>query len=194
MKKVGLYFGTFNPIHVGHLIIANHMAEYSDLDEVWFVVTPRSPHKQKQSLLDNHHRYELVYMAVEDYPKLRASDIEFKLSQPNYTVHTLAHISEKYPDKEFCLIMGEDNLKSFHKWKNYETILEHHNLYVYPRIGGGKVKNQFRDHPKVHRVDAPVIQISATLIREGIKQNKNVAPMLPQGVWKYIDEMNFYRR
>ena len=194
MKKVGLYFGTFNPIHVGHLIIANHMAEYSDLDEVWFVVTPRSPHKQKQSLLDNHHRYELVYRAVEDYPKLKASNIEFKLSQPNYTVHTLAHISEKYPDKEFCLIMGEDNLKSFHKWKNYETILEHHNLYVYPRIGGGKVKNQFRDHPKVHRVDAPVIQISATLIRDGIKQDKNVATMLPQAVWKYIDEMNFYRR
>ena len=194
MKKVGLYFGTFNPIHVGHLIIANHMAEYSDLDEVWFVVTPRSPHKQKQSLLDNHHRYELVYRAVEDYPKLKASNIEFKLSQPNYTVHTLAHISEKYPDKEFCLIMGEDNLKSFHKWKNYETILEHHNLYVYPRIGGGKVKNQFRDHPKVHRVDAPVIQISATLIRDGIKQDKNVATMLPQAVWKYIDEMNFYKR
>lgn len=194
MKKVGLYFGTFNPIHVGHLIIANQMVEYSDLDEVWFVVTPQSPHKQKQSLLDNLHRYQLVYIAVENYPKLRASDIEFKLSQPNYTVHTLAHISEKYPDREFCLIMGEDNLKSFHKWKNYETILEHHNLYVYPRIGGGKVKNQFRNHPKVHRVDAPVIQISATLIRDGIKQNKNVAPMLPEGVWKYIDEMNFYKR
>ena len=194
MKKVGLYFGTFNPIHVGHLIIANQMVEYSDLDEVWFVVTPQSPHKQKQSLLDNLHRYQLVYIAVENCPKLRASDIEFKLSQPNYTVHTLAHISEKYPDKEFCLIMGEDNLKSFHKWKNYETILEHHNLYVYPRIGGGKVKNQFRNHPKVHRVDAPVIQISATLIRDGIKQNKNVAPMLPEGVWKYIDEMNFYKR
>ena len=194
MKKVGLYFGTFNPIHVGHLIIANQMVEYSDLDEVWFVVTPQSPHKQKQSLLDNLHRYQLVYIAVENYPKLRASDIEFKLSQPNYTVHTLAHITEKHPNKEFCLIMGEDNLKSFHKWKNYETILEHHNLYVYPRIGGGKVKNQFRNHPKVHRVDAPVIQISATLIRDGIKQNKNVAPMLPEGVWKYIDEMNFYRR
>ena len=127
-------------------------------------------------------------------PKLRASNIEFKLPQPYYTVHTLAHISEKYPNKEFCLIMGEDNLKTFHKWKNYETILEHHQIYVYPRIGGGKVKNQFRDHPKIHRVDAPVIQISATSIREGIKQNKNVEPLLPKEVWKYIDEMNFYRK
>lgn len=191
--KVGLYFGTFNPIHVGHLIIANHMVEFSDLDEVWFVVTPQSPHKKKQSLLDNHHRYELVYIAVEDYPKLRPSNIEFNLPQPNYTVHTLAHISEKYPNKEFSLIMGEDNLKTFHKWKNFETIVEHHNIYVYPRIGGGKVKNQFRDHPKVHRIDAPVIQISATHIRDSIKQQKNVQALLPKEVWKYLDEMNFYR-
>ena len=191
--KVGLYFGTFNPIHVGHLIIANHLVEFSDLDEVWFVVTPQSPHKKKQSLLDNHHRYELVYIAVENYPKLRPSDIEFKLSQPNYTVHTLAHIAEKYPEKEFCLIMGEDNLKTFHKWKNYEAIIEHHDIYVYPRIGGGKVKNQFRDHPKVHRVDAPVIQISATHIRNSIKEGKNVQSLMPEGVWKYVDEMNFYR-
>lgn len=192
--KVGLYFGSFNPIHVGHLIIANHMAEYSELDEVWFVVTPQNPHKKKGSLLEDHHRYELVHIAVDDYSKLRPSNIEFKLPQPNYTVHTLAHISEKHPNKEFCLIMGEDNLKSFHKWKNYETILENHDIYVYPRIVGGKVKNQFRDHPKIHRVDAPIIQISATLIRDGIKLNKNVAPMLPQNVWKYIDEMNFYRK
>lgn len=191
--KVGLYFGSFNPIHVGHLIIANHMVEFSDLDEVWFVVTPQSPHKKKQSLLDNHHRYQLVFVAVEDYPKLRPSDIEFKLSQPNYTVHTLAHISEKYPDKEFCLIMGEDNLKTFHKWKNYETILEHHHIYVYPRIGGTKVKNQFREHPKIHRVEAPIIQISATHIRNSIQQGKNVQALLPKDVWKYIDEMNFYR-
>lgn len=191
--KVGLYFGTFNPIHVGHLIIANHMVEFSDLDEVWFVVTPQSPHKKKQSLLDDHHRYELVYLAVEDYPKLRPSDIEFKLSQPNYTVHTLAHISEKYPTKEFSLIMGEDNLKTFHKWKNYETILEHHSIYIYPRIGGGKVKNQFRDHPKVYRVEAPIIQISATHIRDSIKSGKNVRSLMPEKVWNYVDEMNFYR-
>ena len=122
--KVGLYFGTFNPIHVGHIIIANHLVEYSDLDEIWMVVTPHNPHKKKNSLLENHHRYELVYIALQKYTKIKPSDIEFKLPQPNYTVNTLAHINEKYPQHEFSLIMGEDNLQSFHKWKNYETILE----------------------------------------------------------------------
>jgi nicotinate-nucleotide adenylyltransferase len=121
--KVGLYFGTFNPIHVGHIIIANHLVEYSDLDEVWMVVTPHNPHKKKSSLLANHHRFELVYLALQKYTKIKPSDIEFKLPQPNYTVNTLAHINEKYPQHEFSLIMGEDNLKSFHKWKNYDTIL-----------------------------------------------------------------------
>jgi nicotinate-nucleotide adenylyltransferase len=191
--KVGLYFGTFNPIHVGHLIIANHMVEFSDLEEVWFVVTPQSPHKAKQSLLDNHHRYAMVSIAVEDYPKLRPSNIEFKLSQPNYTAHTLVHLSEKFPKKEFSLIMGEDNLKTFHKWKNYEAIIDHHQIYVYPRIGGGIVSNQFRDHPKVNRIDAPIIQISSTHIRSSIQQGKNIKPLLPNEVWRYMDEMNFYK-
>mgnify|MGYP001451752701 FL=1 len=192
--KIGLYFGTFNPIHVGHIIIANHLVEYSDLDEIWMVVTPHNPHKKKSSLLENHHRYELVYIALEDYPKIKSSDIEFKLPQPNYTVNILAHIGEKYPQHEFSLIMGEDNLKSFHKWKNYETILENHEVYCYPRIAEGTVKTMFENHPKIHKVDAPIIQISATLIRDGIKNNKNVAPMLTKEVWNYIDEMNFYRK
>ena len=192
--KIGLYFGTFNPIQVGHIIIANHLVEYSDLDEIWMVVTPHNPHKKKSSLLENHHRYELVYIALEDYPKIKPSDIEFKLPQPNYTVNTLAHIGEKYPQHEFSLIMGEDNLKSFHKWKNYETILENHEVYCYPRIAEGTVKTTFENHPKIHKVDAPIIQISATLIRDGIKNNKNVAPMLTKEVWNYIDEMNFYRK
>lgn len=192
--KIGLYFGTFNPVHVGHLIIANHLVEYSDLDEIWMVVTPLSPHKKKSSLLDNHHRFELVYEATKDYKKIKPSDIEFKLSQPNYTVNTLAHITEKYPQHEFSLIMGEDNLKGFHKWKNYETILEHHHIYVYPRVFEGSIKTQFDNNEKVHRVEAPLIQISSTLIRNGIKLGKNVEPMLPESVWKYIDEMNFYRK
>ena len=134
MKKIGLFFGSFNPIRVGHLTIANHMVEYSDLDQVWFVVTPHSPFKKKTSLLADHHRFQMVSRAVEDYSKLKASDIEFKLPQPNYTVNTLTYLEEKYPDHEFALIMGEDNLKSFHKWKNYEVILESHNIYIYPRI------------------------------------------------------------
>tara|TARA_R110002074_G_scaffold396116_1_gene585089 strand:- start:2348 stop:2929 length:582 start_codon:yes stop_codon:yes gene_type:complete len=192
--KIGLYFGTFNPIHVGHIIIANHLLEYSDLDEIWMVVTPHNPHKKKSSLLENHHRYQLVYIALEDYPKIKPSDIEFKLPQPNYTVNTLAHIGEKYPQHVFSLIMGEDNLKSFHKWKNYEVILENHEVYCYPRIAEGNVKTIFENHPKIHKVDAPIIQISATLIRDGIKNNKNVAPMLTKEVWNYIDEMNFYRK
>jgi len=194
MQKVGLYFGTFNPIHVGHLIIANHMVENSDLDEVWMVVTPHNPFKKKSSLLGNHHRYELVYKATENYPKINASDIEFKLPQPNYTVHTLAHISDHHKDKEFCLIMGEDNLKSFHKWKNFETILEHHQLYVYPRISEELLETSLDQHPKIQKVKAPIIQISSTMIRNGIKKGKNIQPMLTKEVWKYIDEMNFYRK
>jgi|TARA_B110000967_G_scaffold208076_1_gene259119 nicotinate-nucleotide adenylyltransferase len=194
MNKIGLYFGTFNPIHVGHLIIANYMVEHSDLDEIWMVVTPHNPFKKKSSLLENHHRFELVYKATESYKNIKPSDIEFKLPQPNYTVYTLAHISEVYPDKEFSLIMGEDNLKSFHKWKNYETILEHHQLYVYPRIAEGEVEHQFKNHPKIHTIDAPIVQISSTMIRTGIKNKKNIKPMLTKEVWEYIDEMNFYKK
>ncbi|NNC70635.1 MAG: nicotinate-nucleotide adenylyltransferase [Flavobacteriaceae bacterium] len=194
MKNIGLYFGTFNPIHIGHLAIANHMVEFSDLDEVWFVITPHSPFKKKASLLDDHHRYQLAQIAVEDYPKLKASNIEFKLPQPNYTVHTLAHIAEKYPTNTFSLIMGEDNLKSFHKWKNYEVILENHHIYVYPRIYKGRVaESKFDDHAKVHQVDAPIMEISSTFIRKAIKNKKDIRPLLPCNVWQYLDEMNFYK-
>ena len=192
--KIGLYFGTFNPIHVGHLIIANHMVENSDLDEIWMVVTPHNPFKKKSSLLDNHHRLELVYKATEEYTKIKPSNIEFKLPQPNYTAHTLAHISDLYKDKQFCLIMGEDNLKSFHKWKNFETILEHHKIYVYPRISEGIIATQFDEHPKIHKIAAPIVQVSSTMIRNGIKDGKNIKPMLTKEVWSYIDEMNFYRK
>ena len=194
MSKIGLYFGTFNPIHIGHLIIANYMVENSDLDEIWMVVTPHNQFKKKSSLLENHHRFELVYRATEDYPKIKPSNIEFKLPQPNYTVHTLAHISDTFPDNEFCLIMGEDNLKSFHKWKNYETILEHHHIYVYPRIADGIIEYQFKNNPKIHKVDAPIVQISSTMIRNGIQARKNIKPMLTKEVWQYIDEMNFYKK
>ena len=193
MKKVGLYFGTFNPIHIGHLIIANHMAEFSDLDEVWFVVTPKSPFKQKQSLLDNHHRYQMVFEAIQEYPKLKASKIEFDLPQPNYTINTLVHIGERYPDHHFCLIMGEDNLKGFHKWKNYEAILDGYAIYMYPRISSGIMENRFKDHPKIHRVDAPIMEISSTFIRKEHKNGKNIRALLPDTVWNYLDEMNFYR-
>jgi len=191
--KIGLYFGTFNPIHIGHLAIANHMAEYSDLDKIWMVITPHNPFKKKSSLLDNHHRYQMVQRALEEYDKIQASTIEFELPQPNYTVNTLIHLQEKYPSYEFCLIMGEDNLKSFHKWKNYEVILENHELYVYPRISEGTIETQFDDHSKIHKVAAPIMEISSTAIRNGIKNKKNVKPLLPVEVYQYMDEMSFYK-
>ncbi|MBN2868217.1 MAG: nicotinate-nucleotide adenylyltransferase [Flavobacteriaceae bacterium] len=191
--KIGLYFGSFNPIHVGHLIIANQLVENSDLDQIWFVVTPHNPFKKKSTLLENYQRLEMVYLATKDYDTLKESDIEFNLPQPNYTVNTLVHLTEKYPKHDFALIMGEDNLKSFHKWKNYQTILEYHSIYVYPRISEGKVDTQFNNHPKITRVDAPIIELSSTLIRNAIKEGKNVKPLLPEHVWAYLDEMNFYR-
>ena len=192
--KIGLYFGTFNPIHIGHLIIANHMAEHSDLDQIWMVVTPHNPHKQKNTLLDDYHRLHMVHLATENYPKIKPTDIEFKLPQPNYTVNTLAHLQEKYPDYEFSLIMGEDNLNSLHKWKNYEVILQNHAIYVYPRLNSGEINNEFVNNPKIHRVGAPVIELSSTFIRENIKNKKNVIPMLPSKVWEYIDHNLFYKK
>ncbi|MDO7173443.1 nicotinate (nicotinamide) nucleotide adenylyltransferase [Mariniflexile sp. AS56] len=191
--KIGLYFGSFNPIHIGHLVIANHMAEYSNLDAIWFVVTPHNPFKKKSSLLDNYQRLEMVFLATKGYDKLQPSDIEFNLPQPNYTVNTLAYLQEKYPKHTFSLIMGEDNLKSFHKWKNYEIILENHHIYVYPRVSKDVVETQFDGHEKIHHIDAPIMELSSTFIRKAVKNSKNVKPMLPENVWAYLDEMNFYR-
>ena len=192
--KIGLYFGTFNPIHVGHMIIANHMAEHSNLEQIWMVVTPHNPLKQKSTLLDDAKRLQLVQLATEDFPKIKASDIEFKLPQPNYTVNTLAHLYDKFPQHEFSLIMGEDNLKSLHKWKNYEVILQNHNIYIYPRISSDAENLQFKDHPKIHLIDAPIVEISSTFIRDSIKNQKNIRPLLPEKVWRYIDHNNFYKK
>lgn len=198
--KIGLYFGTFNPIHIGHLIIANYIVEFSNLDEVWLVVTPHNPFKDKKTLLDNHLRLEMVHLATKNYPKLKPSNIEFHLPQPNYTINTLVHLKEKYPKHQFSIIMGEDNLNSFHKWKNYEAILEHYGVYVYPRI---ETKSEITSnpenkkklqHPNIHLVDAPIVELSATFIRESIKNNKNIAPMLPEEVWKYIDHNLLYKK
>jgi len=191
--KIGLYFGTFNPIHIGHLAIANYMVEFSDLDQIWMVVTPHNPHKKKSSLLDNHHRIAMVDLALNDYPKIKSSKIEFDLPQPNYTVNTLAVLEEKYPDLEFSLIMGEDNLKSLHRWKNYEVILNNHTIYVYPRISEGVIETQFEGHNKIVKIPAPIMEISSTFIRKSINEGKNIKPLLPQNVWEYIDEMNFYK-
>lgn len=189
--KVGLFFGSFNPIHCGHLVIAGYLAEFTDLDQVWLVVSPHNPHKLKHTLLQDHHRLALVKIAIGDNRKIKASDIEFKLAKPSYTVFTLTHLHEKYPEHQFVLILGSDNLETFHKWKNYEQILEHNELYVYPRkeSAGGPLL----EHPKVKIVPAPQMELSSTFIREAIKSKKDVRYMVPESAWDYIEEMNFYR-
>lgn len=200
--KIGLYFGTYNPVHVGHLIIANHMANYTDLDQVWMVVTPRNPLKQKDSLLEDYHRLELVRRAIDDNLKLRVSDIEFKLEKPSYTATTLAYLQDKHPEHEFALIMGEDNLRTLHKWKNYESILNNHSIVVYPRVlteqeKSESIKPPIQDavynHANITMIDAPVMKVSASFIRRAIKEKKDVRYLLTEPVFTYVDEMNFYK-
>ena len=200
--KIGLYFGSFNPIHVGHLVIANYMVTHQDLDQVWFVISPHNPHKAKSTLLADYHRLALVKEAVESNPKWRASDIEFGLEQPSYTAKTLAHLKEKYPSYDFSLIMGEDNLRTFHKWYNYETILENYKLLIYPRVYTVQEltapesieKNELAEHPNVVFCnDAPMMVISSSYIRNTIKAQKDVRYLLTPEVLKYIDEMGFYK-
>jgi nicotinate-nucleotide adenylyltransferase len=190
--KIGLFFGSFNPIHIGHTALANYMAEFTDLDKVWFVVSPQNPLKEKGSLLSEVHRLALVDTAIEGYNKLQSSNIEFKLSKPSYTINTLVHLQEKYPKHQFVLILGSDNLQTFHKWKNYEQILAEYELYVYPRprYDGGELAN----HPKVRVFNAPIIEISSSFIREAIKTKKDIRYFLLPSVFEYISEMNFYKK
>lgn len=199
--KIGLYFGSFNPIHVGHLVIANYIVNHQNLDQVWFVVSPHNPHKIKSSLLEDYHRLALVKEAIDSNPKLRASDIEFGLDQPNYTAKTLAHLKEKYPDNKFSLIMGEDNLRTFHKWYNYEAILENHSILVYPRVytvqeleSATSDNNELVDHKNVTIcTDAPMMVVSSSYIRKAIKQRQDVRYLLTPEVLKYVEEMGFYK-
>lgn len=191
--KVGLFFGSFNPIHLGHMIIANHMAEYTNLDEIWLVVSPQNPFKEKSSLLHQNHRLELIYRATEDYEKIKPSDIEFKLSQPHYTSHTLAYLEEKYPQHEFSLILGADNLSTLHKWYNSEHLIQRYSFYVYPRIGHENMPKNLLFSQSVELVNAPIIGISASQIRKAISEGKSVRALIPEKAWQYLDEMNFYR-
>ena len=190
--RVGLFFGSFNPVHVGHLVIANYMASFTELDEVWFVVSPQNPLKEKSSLLSENDRLHLVNIALDFHKKIKASDIEFKLSQPSYTINTLAHLAEKFPQHEFCLIMGSDNLTGFHKWRNYEEILRRYKIFVYPRRD--KKETEFDKHPSISFVSAPLMEISSTFIRQSIKEKKDVRFYLHHKVWEYVDEMNFYKK
>ncbi|THU41937.1 nicotinate-nucleotide adenylyltransferase [Niastella caeni] len=189
--KVGLYFGSFNPIHHGHLIIANYMLQNSDLDQIWLVVSPQNPFKQSGSLLNSYHRLYLVQLAIETEPKLKASDIEFRLPQPSYTVNTLAYLQEKYPMHQFAIIMGSDSFENLSKWKNYEFILQHCPIYVYRRPGH-EVINNFKQG-NIIVMDAPLLQISATLIRNNIKQGKSIRYLIPDKVIEEIERNGFYR-
>jgi nicotinate-nucleotide adenylyltransferase len=190
--KVGLFFGSFNPIHVGHMVLANYMLEFTDLDRIWFVISPHNPLKNKSSLLHQRHRLQMVQIATENNSKFKASDAEFKLSQPSYTVNTLAYLKEKYPKNQFVLIMGGDNLTTLHKWKNYEEILKYHEIYVYPRPDNAEV--ELNKHKKVKIVNAPHMEISSTMIRNSIKEKKDIRYFLPEKVWEYIKEMHFYEK
>ena len=194
MKKIGLFFGSFNPIHIGHLILANYILENSDMDELWFVVSPQNPFKDKKSLLTDHNRLDMVQLAVKNYPKMRASNVEFSLPKPSYTIDTLTYLKEKYPHYSFALIMGEDNLDSLPKWKNAEKLMSDYQIIVYPRTFEGEKKDsEYLQHENISMVNAPIIELSATEIRNMIKEGKNVRPMLPPEVFEYLDGSSFYK-
>lgn len=190
--KVGLFFGSFNPVHVGHMIIASYMLEFTDLDQVWFVVSPQNPFKAKSSLLPERQRLQMVKLAIGDNNSMKASDIEFGLPQPSYTINTLTYLKEKYPAMNFALIMGADNLQTFHKWKNYEEILSAHELYVYPRPGISA--GDLVSYPQAKLINAPLMEISSTFIRNAVREKKDVTHYLPAAVHTYLSEMHFYEK
>lgn len=198
MIKTGLYFGSFNPIHIGHLAIAGYMTEYSGLDQIWFVVSPHNPLKKKETLLDDHQRLHMVRLAIGDNDHLKASDIEFKLPVPSYTINTLAYLVEKHKKNEFSLVMGEDNLYTLHKWKNARELIKNHTIYVYPRPGTARPPHILLDEliskADIKFVNAPMMEISGTFIRNGVRTKKDMSYFLPPAVWKYIQEMHFYKK
>ncbi|MFZ4261433.1 nicotinate (nicotinamide) nucleotide adenylyltransferase [Sphingobacterium sp. HJSM2_6] len=189
-RKIGLFFGSFNPVHLGHLIIANYMANYTSIDEVWFVVSPQNPFKDKKSLGNMYDRLEMVNLAIEGALHLNTCDIEFKLPQPSYTIDTLTYLQEKYPTKEFVLIMGEDNLQGLLKWKNAELILRDYHIMVYPRPGYESL--DLRNHPSVTLTDTPIMELSSTFIRQSIKDNKSIKYFVPDPVIDFIDKKGLY--
>lgn len=189
--KTGLFFGSFNPVHIGHMIIANYLLANSDLKEVWMVVSPHNPHKEKKSLAKDYDRLHLLNLAIGDNLRLKASDIEFSLPKPSYTIDTLTYAKEKYPDKTFVLIMGSDNLATLHKWKNYETILKYYEIYVYNRPG--YEKGELSDHPRVTYMESPLLDISASYIRKQCKEGNSIQYLVPDKVYDYLNEVPIYK-
>jgi nicotinate-nucleotide adenylyltransferase len=198
MPRIGLYFGSFNPVHIGHMAIAGFMTEFAGLDQVWFVVSPQNPLKRKDTLLADHHRFYMAQLAIGDNDRIKASDIEFKLPVPSYTIDTLTYLREKYDKNEFCLVMGEDNLYTLHKWKNAGELVDIYPIYVYPRPDSKKpvspILDEILSDADIHKIDAPLMEISSTFIRNGIRNGKDMSYFLPPTVWKYIKEMHFYEK
>lgn len=190
--NTGLFFGSFNPIHIGHLAIAEYMVEYTDLEQIWFIVSPHNPLKSKETLLADHHRLEMVHLAVDHDKRFRVSDIEFRMPMPSYTIDTLIYMGEKFPDHKFSLILGEDNLESFRKWKNANQIIQNYHRYIYPRHGSSKENLSFTEN--ISMVSAPRIEISSSFLRQAIRDGKSVRYFLPEKVFEYIDLMNFYKK
>lgn len=190
--KTGLFFGSFNPVHIGHMIIANHMIQYTDLKEVWMVVSPHNPLKSKASLAKDSDRLHLVQLAIDDNPHIKASNIEFSLPVPSYTIDTLIHLQEKYPKRAFCLIMGGDSVESLPKWKNYELLLQNYDIYVYERPGYNTTLAE--DNPRIKIVkDVPMMDISATFIRNAIRDKKSIQYLVPEKVFDYLDGSQMYK-
>lgn len=189
--KVGLFFGSFNPVHVGHLVIAESLLNTGEVDEVWMVVSPQNPFKEKSSLAPEGLRYEMLFLATQHHPRVKASNIEFFLPKPSYTIDTLSYLTEQYSDYEFALLMGEDNLSTLHKWKNYEAILKYHDIYVYPRMGAQPATIQSQ---RIKRIQAPIMELSATAFRNLYAQNKYCQFMVPQVVFEYIDKNLLYAK
>ncbi len=189
--KIGLYFGSFNPVHVGHLIIANHILNETDIDKVWFILSPQNPFKHNHSLLNEYDRLHLLRTATEDDPRIRVSDIEFSLPKPSYTSVTLAHLAEKYPDQEFVLIMGSDSFQNLPKWKNAEWIMKHYPVYVYMRPA---FEVQASQQAQWHPVQAPLLEISATHIRQLVQEGKSIRYLVPESVREEIEKAGFYRQ
>jgi len=190
--KIGLFFGSFNPVHNGHLMLANYIAQTSSLQKIWLVVSPHNPLKDKKTLLGEYDRLNLINLAIDNNPKLKASDIEFKLPQPSYTIDTLTYLQDKFPQHEFTLIMGSDNLATLHKWKNYELLIKQFPIVVYQRRG--YTKNPFPGVKTIQYLDFPFIDISSTFIREQIKKGVSMRYFMPDAVWQYIEEMKLYRK
>lgn len=188
--KIGLFFGSFNPIHTGHLIIANYLASHTDLDRIWLVVTPHNPLKKRATLANDYDRLHLVNLAVELEPQLESCNIEFGLPKPSYTVDTLAYLTEQHPNYEFVLIMGGDNLGSLHKWKNYEVLLKNYQIYVYKRPNYDL--GVYQDHPNVSLVDAPQMEISSSMVRKLIKEKKSIRYWVPDKVLQEIEQAGLY--